>query len=92
MRKRSRARSPSGPSAPTNADERATVLEALHSDEFVDRAPAEVVHTLLAQGKYLASERTMYRILADSDEVRERRKQRKHVVYACRRQRRYESF
>lgn len=81
-KERAQAKPRPKPKRALSADERATVLEALHSDEFVDRAPAEVVHTLLAQGKYLASERTMYRILADSDEVRERRKQRKHVVYA----------
>jgi transposase InsO family protein len=40
------------------------------------------VHTLLADGIYLGSERTMYRILADNDEVRERRRQRTHPVYA----------
>ncbi len=70
------------PKRALDSDERAAILKVLHSDEFVDRAPAEVVYTLLAQGKYLACERTMYRILADSDEVRERRKQRQHVVYA----------
>jgi putative transposase len=63
-------------------DERAAILGQLHSDRFVDSAPAEVVHTLLAEGIYLGSERTMYRILADNDEVRERRRQRTHPVYA----------
>jgi putative transposase len=63
-------------------EERGAILEHLHSERFVDRAPAEVVHTLLADGIYLGSERTMYRILADNDEVRERRRQRTHPVYA----------
>jgi transposase InsO family protein len=63
-------------------EERGAILDHLHSDRFVDRAPAEVVHTLLADGIYLGSERTMYRILADNDEVRERRRQRTHPVYA----------
>lgn len=58
--------------------ERTAVLEELHSDRFVDSAPAEVVYTLLAEGKYLASERTMYRILDDNEEVRERRAQLVH--------------
>ena len=44
--------------------ERAAALETLHADRFVDSAPAEVVATLLDEGTYLASERTMYRILA----------------------------
>ena len=63
-------------------EERGAILEHLHSDRFVDRAPAEVVHTLLADGIYLGSERTMYRILADNDEVRDRRRQRTHPVHA----------
>jgi putative transposase len=61
--------------------ERQAVLDELHSERFVDRAPAEVVHTLLAEGKYLASERTMYRVLDDNDEVKERRAQRVHPEY-----------
>ena len=61
--------------------ERQAVLDELHSERFVDRAPAEVVHTLLAEGKYLASERTMYRVLDDNDEVKKRRAQRMHPAY-----------
>ena len=44
--------------------ERQSVLEILHSDRFVDTAPAEVYATLLDEGRFLASERTMYRILS----------------------------
>jgi putative transposase len=62
--------------------EREAVLEELHGERFVDRAPAEVVHTLLDENRYLCSERTMYRILADHDEVRERRNQLRHPAYA----------
>ena len=47
-----------------------------------DRAPAEVVATLLDEGHYLCSERTMYRILAADQPVRERRYQREHPQYA----------
>ena len=57
------------------------VLAELHSDRFVDSSPAEVVHTLLADGRYLASERTMYRILNANGEVKERRNQRRHPEY-----------
>ena len=39
---------------------------------FTDRAPAEVYATLLDEGVYLSSERTMYRILAENRAVRER--------------------
>ena len=46
-----------------------------------DRAPAEVVATLLDEGHYLCSERTMYRILAADQPVRERRNQREHPQY-----------
>jgi putative transposase len=62
--------------------ERTTALEALHSERFVDTAPAEVVATLLDEGTYLCSERTMYRLLAANGEVRERRDQLRHPAYA----------
>ena len=39
--------------------ERERVLDVLASPRFVDRAPAEVVATLLDEGRYLCSERTM---------------------------------
>lgn len=63
-------------------NERAEVLATLNSPRFVDRAPAEVAHTLEEEGKSLCSVRTMYRILAANDEVRERRNQRRHPAYA----------
>jgi putative transposase len=62
--------------------ERTTVLETLHSDRFVDMAPGAVVATLLDEGTYHASERTMYRILAAACEVRERRDVLRHPAYA----------
>jgi putative transposase len=62
--------------------ERAVVLEQLNSERFVDSSPAQVWATLLDEGTYLASERTMYRILAAGDQVRERREQRTHPAYA----------
>jgi putative transposase len=62
-------------------EERQAVLDVLHSERFVDRSPAEVHATLLDEGKYLCSERTMYRILADEGETRERRNQLVHPVY-----------
>ena len=55
--------------------ERERVLDVLASPRFVDRSPAEVYATLLDEGKYLCSERTMYRVLAQSQAVRERRNQ-----------------
>jgi putative transposase len=62
--------------------ERQAVLNMLHSDEFVDQPPPEVYGTLLSRGVYLASIRTMYRVLAALGESGERRAQRgpmKHV-------------
>lgn len=49
------------------------MLEVLHSERFVDRSPATVAATLLDEERYLASERTMYRLLAAAGELRERR-------------------
>lgn len=61
--------------------ERAQVLELLHSERFVDASPHTVVATLLDEGRYLCSVRTMYRLLAEHGEVRERRDQRRHGQY-----------
>jgi putative transposase len=61
--------------------ERQEVLSHLHADRFIDKAPAEVYATLLDEGKYLCSTRTMYRILEEEKEVRERRAQRRHPHY-----------
>jgi putative transposase len=61
--------------------ERQQVLEVLHSEPFADQAPAEVYAALLDQGRYLCSIRTMYRILDDQQEVRERRDQLRHPTY-----------
>jgi putative transposase len=63
--------------------ERAAVLEELHTPRFVDLAPGEVYATLLDEGTYLCSERTMYRLLAAHAEVRERRAQLRHPIYAA---------
>ncbi len=50
----------------------------LHEDRFVDQAPVAVYATLLEEGRYLCSVRTMYRLLHGAGEVRERRRQRRH--------------
>jgi putative transposase len=57
------------------------VLDVLHAERFVDKAPAEVYAALLDEGRYLCSIRTMYRILHDAQEVRERRNQLRHPAY-----------
>ena len=79
---RSPARPRSSPRVLSPA-ERQAVLDELHAPGFVDVAPAEVVATLLDDQRYLCSERTMYRILAAHQEVRERRNQLRHPCYAA---------
>jgi putative transposase len=63
-------------------EERQVVLDLLHSEQFVDLSPREVYAILLDEGLHHCSVRTMYRILDQEDEVRERRRQRRHPVYA----------
>ena len=62
--------------------EREHVIDVLACPRFVDRSPGEVVATLLDEGEYLCSERTMYRVLAANQPVRDRRNQREHPQYA----------
>ena len=57
------------------------MLAVLHSERFVDQAPATVVATLMDEGRYLCSARTMYRLLAEHLEIRERRRQATHPNY-----------
>lgn len=62
--------------------ERQAILDTLNSERFCDASPAEVHAALLEEETYLASPRTMYRVLADAHEVRERRDQLRHPSYA----------
>jgi len=62
-------------------EERKRVLDVLHDESFADKAPAETYAKLLDQGTYLCSIRTMYRVLEDNQEVRERRNQLRHPAY-----------
>ena len=64
-------------------DEREEVLDVLHSERFCDSAPRQVYGTLLEEGSYLCSVRTMYRILAQAGESRERRNQLTHPSFAA---------
>ena len=72
---------PPGPRALTS-EQRHEVLEELHSERFIDQAPAPVYATLLDEGTYLCSIRSMYRILSEQQEVRERRNQLTHPQYS----------
>jgi len=64
------------------ATENETVRAVLNSERFQDQAPREVYATLLDEERYLCSWRTMYRILAENQPVRERRNQLLHPSYA----------
>jgi transposase InsO family protein len=61
--------------------ERKQIKATLESEEFIDAAPATVYATLLDQGIYLSSVSTMYRVLHEHDEVRERRRQATHPAH-----------
>ncbi len=77
-------RLPSRPATPLRAlsqVEKAEVRQILNNERFQDSAPREVYATLLDEGQYLCSWRTMYRILDENDEVCERRNQLRHPNY-----------
>lgn len=63
-------------------EEYLTIHDLLLSPRFVDQAPASIKADLLDEGRYLCSERTMYRILAEQGEVKERRRGHRQVTYA----------
>jgi putative transposase len=69
------------PARTLGEQERQGVLEVLHEPRFVDLAPAEVFATLLEEQRYICSIRTMHRILAEHEELRERRNQLRHPAY-----------
>ena len=62
--------------------ERELLLGLLDSERFADVAPAAVFATLLDEGRYHGSIRTMYRLLAAQSQTGERRRQRIHPLYA----------
>ena len=65
-----------------SATERQVVLATLNSEPYADLAPTQVFHQLLDVGQYLCSTRTMYRILDDHNQVRERRNVLRHPLLA----------
>lgn len=69
------------PARALDDDERQAVLDVLHEERFQDQPPAQVVATLLDEERFLCSERTIYRILKDEGEVKERRNQLTHPAY-----------
>jgi transposase InsO family protein len=88
-RRRARAAAPAPPPAARpapplqlSAAQRAQALEVLHSERFVDASPHSIYATLLDEGVYLGSVSTLYRLLAERGESRERRNQLHHPNYA----------
>ena len=66
------------PARALSDDERQVVLDMLHEPRFVDLPPTEIYAQLLDEEQYLCSVRTMYRILKENEEIRERRRQTTH--------------
>jgi putative transposase len=64
-------------------EEQRAILDLFHEERFADLAVAQVYATLLDEGRYHCSERTMYRVLTAHHEVRERRAQLMHPRYAA---------
>ena len=65
-----------------SASEEQNVLAVLNGERFVDVAPPEAYATLLGEGTYLCSTRTLYRVLERHGQVRERRDQLRHAPAA----------
>ncbi len=63
--------------------ERRRVLEVLNSDRFVDLAPLQIYAQLLDEGLYLCSVSTMYRVLGENRQVKERRRLARHPAKVC---------
>jgi transposase InsO family protein len=72
-----RERRPAAPNALSFA-ERQELLAVLDSPRFADKAPRQVWALLIDEGTYLASVSTMYRLLREAGQVRERRAQAAH--------------
>lgn len=70
------------PSNRLSTAERAEILAALNSPQFVDLAPLQVYTKLLDEGIYLGSVSTFYRVLAENQQVKERRRLAKHPARA----------
>jgi putative transposase len=69
------------PARALSVPQRQAVLDLLHAPRFADQAPAEIYAALLDEGIYHCSIRTMYRLLGQNGEIRERRQQLRHPVY-----------
>jgi putative transposase len=61
--------------------ERDSVRQSLYSERFMDKSPRQVYASLLDDGEYLCSVRTMYRILDEDNASQERRNQLQRPNY-----------
>lgn len=62
----------SDPANKLSAEERQQVLDTVHSEEFADMPPCQIVPALADRGEYIASESTVYRILKEEKEQNHR--------------------
>lgn len=62
-------------------EEEQQVLDLLSSERFMNESPTSMYATLLDEGMYICSERTMYRILERHKLLKKRQYQREHPVY-----------
>ncbi len=63
--------------------ERRRIIEMLTGTRFVDLAPLQIYAHLLDEGVYLCSVSTMYRVLAENKQVKERRRLARHPAAVC---------
>jgi putative transposase len=70
------------PARTLSNEEKAEVRNVLNSERFQDRSPRQVYAALLDEERYLCHWRTMYRVLNENNEVRERRNQLRHPAYS----------
>jgi putative transposase len=78
LERQNKTRSVLSPVNALTSREKKSVLELLHSERFIDKTPYDAYYELMDTGEYHCSPRTMYRILAEYGESKDRRVQRNH--------------
>lgn len=59
-------------------EQKQRILDVCATDRFIDCSPGHIVAALLDDGVYIASERTIYRVLGADAPLVDRRRQRRH--------------